>query len=97
MKWRELDEDKIYKIVNFKFINTSYGKACIITLSNASPLGVKSNPDGCQVYAPSTLFKRLENADPEEVLPAYIKPNGKTISKKTGNKYFDYDLVLNNE
>ena len=41
-KWRDLDDDTIYEIVNFEFIKTSYGDACVISLK-----------DDTRVFAPS--------------------------------------------
>ena len=41
--WKDLREGGIYEIFNFKFIDTKYGKACVITLM-----------DDRKVFAPST-------------------------------------------
>ena len=83
--WKDLAEGDIYEIVSFKFIETKYGKACVITLM-----------DDRKVFAPSTLAARLKTLNRENNLPALIKPKGKTNSKKTGNAYWDYDLVFSN-
>ena len=32
VNWKDLREGGIYEIVNFKFIDTKYGKVCVITL-----------------------------------------------------------------
>ena len=80
LKWRELDEGTIYEISSFNFIKTMHGKACVITLS-----------DDRQVFAPSTLEKRLVNL---EDLPVFVRPKGLTKSKTSGNKYYDFDLVV---
>ena len=82
---KDLREGDIYEIVNFKFIDTKYGKACVITLM-----------DDRKVFAPSTLAARLKTLDSENNLPALIRPKDKTNSKKTGNAYWDYDLVFSN-
>ena len=52
--------------------------------------------DDRKVFAPSTLAARLKTLDPENNLPALIKPKGKRNSKKTGNAYWAYDLVFSN-
>ena len=34
LKWSELEEGKIYAIINYEFIETRNGKSCVITLSD---------------------------------------------------------------
>ena len=61
-----------------------HGESCVITLS-----------DDTQVFAPSGVSKRLNSMDKDKLdkHPAYIRPNGKKKSKKTGHEYCDFDLV----
>lgn len=80
-KWSELEEGKIYKIECFRNINTKNGISTIIVLN-----------DETEVWAPSSLSKRLQETD--QVFPAYVRPKGKTKSQKTGNMYWNFDLVF---
>ena len=84
MNWSDLGENLIYEIVQYEFIETKYGNACIFTLH-----------DGNRVFAPSTLRDRFQKMDPENKnLPAFVRPKGKVKSEKTGNYFWDYDIVF---
>lgn len=85
LSWKELKEGGIYEITNFEFIDTKYGKACIITLN-----------DGSRYFTPSTLYDRLKTVDPDKHLPCLLRPLAKKKSKTSGNFYWDYDLVFSN-
>ena len=52
LKWGELEEDLIYEIVNYEFIETSNGKSCVIILS-----------DDNRVWSPLALTNRAGNFD----------------------------------
>ena len=82
LKWAELEEGEIYEIVKFEQMDTKVGKSGIITLS-----------DDNRVWTPSALTKRLENLDLTNST-AYVRPKGKTKSKKTCHMYNDFDFVL---
>ena len=81
LKWSDLEEEEIYEINSFRNINTKNGISTIIVLS-----------DETEVWAPSSLSKRLQETD--QVFPAYVRPKGKTKSQKTGNMYWNFDLVF---
>ena len=78
LKWSDLEEGAIYRIEDTKMVNTVHGESCIITLAG-----------GEEVWSPSALTRRLETEEP----PLLVRPKGKAKSKKTGNEYYDFDLV----
>ena len=84
MKWGDLSENVIYEIVRYEFIPTKYGDACILTLH-----------DDSRVFAPSTLRDRFKKMDPKNNnLPAFVRSKGKVRNEKTGNFYFQYDIIF---
>ena len=83
IKWRELEVNKIYTIVSAEYINTQYGEACILTLS-----------DGNKVFSPSALINRLKREEKHKEFPRYVRPKGRTQSKKNpAQTYYAFDLV----
>ncbi len=78
LKWSDLKIDKIYRIEDAKTVNTVHGDRCIVTLSG-----------GEKVWSPSALTRKLETMEP----PLLVRPKGMAKSKKTGNEYYDFDLV----
>ena len=53
LRWVELEEELIYEIINYEFIDTSNGKSCVITLS-----------DDNKVWSPLALTNRLKKFKP---------------------------------
>ena len=83
IKWRELEENKIYTIVSVEYVNTQYGEACILTLS-----------DGNRVFAPSALITRLKREEKNKEFPRHVRPKGRKQSKKNpAQTYYSFDLV----
>lgn len=81
-KWRDLKEGKIYIINSVEYVDTKYGEACILNLS-----------DNTKVYAPSALTNRLKQ-DKKKSFPRYVRPTGRTESMKNrGHSYYSFDLV----
>jgi hypothetical protein len=81
IKWREVQTGQIYTITNAEFVNTQFGEACVITLS-----------DNQKVWAPSGLAKRLKQD--ENRFPRYVRPNGLVQSKNNpSHSYHGFDLV----
>ena len=81
LKWSELEEDQIYAIVNYEFIETSNGKSCVITLG-----------DDNRVWSPLALTNSLKKLDMSKFI-ALVRPTGKKKSKKTGHMYNSFELV----
>ena len=83
IKWRDLEVNKIYTIVSCEYIETQYGQACILALS-----------DGNKVFAPSALITRLKREEKSKGFPRHVRPKGQTQSKKNpAQKYYAFDLV----
>ena len=81
LKWRELEENKIFIIKAVEYHNTQFGTACILTLG-----------DDQRVYAPSALASRLKQD--VKPYPRYVRPTGKKQSKKNpAQTYYSFDLV----
>lgn len=81
MKWRELEQGQIYTITSFKFFNTQFGEACVLSLN-----------DGQKVYSPSSLTKKLK--EDKKPLPRYVRPTGRVQSKRNpAQTYYAFDLV----
>ena len=82
IKWRELESGKIYTIVSVEYINTQYGEACILTMS-----------DETKVFSPSALTNRLKR-ESNKPFPCFVKPKGRVQSKKNpAHTYHAFDLV----
>ena len=80
-KWADLEEGEVYQITSSKFIDTKYGKSCVIDITDIG-----------QVFAPSSLSKRLQEKGKR--LPALVMPNGLVESKKNpGQHYHGFDLL----
>jgi hypothetical protein len=85
MKWRDLEEGKLYEIVFVEYMKTKFGSACVIILSN-----------GDRVFASSMLKKEIAKTleTREWCFPCFVRPNGKIESKRNpGQYYFSFDMV----
>lgn len=84
LKWRELEENKICKIIDFYQIDTMYGDAWIIQLD-----------DERHIFAPSALSTLLEKKEEDLTTPFYIPPTGLKQSRKNDkNEYYSFDIVF---
>lgn len=84
IKWRELEQGKIYTILDVKVFNTRFGEACVLHL------------DGdINVYSPSSLTKRLKEDIKSEVpFPRYVRSTGlKQSTQNAAHTYHSFDLV----
>ena len=83
IKWRELKDGQIYTIISIDLIDTQYGEACILNLS-----------DGQRVFSPSALTKRLKQEMSVHEYPRYVRPQGRVQSKRNpAQTYYAFDLV----
>ena len=82
IKWRELQTGQIYTIESVEFLNTQYGEACILNLS-----------DNQRVFSPSSLTQRLKQ-ESNKPFPRFVRPTGRAQSKKNpAQTYYSFDLV----
>ena len=92
-KWRELEVEKIYKIVNFLSFEGQYGEAMKLTLSppDSADDSVGRVGDGSDklitVWAPNRVRETLEANK-----YTHIRSNGLTTSK-SGSKYWSFDVA----
>ena len=84
LKWRELEENKIYEVTHFYETETMYGNAWIIVLAGGNRIFALS--------ALANLFEKKEdNIDP----PFYIRPTGlKQSCKNKKHEYYSFDVVF---
>ena len=79
-KWTDLKINKIYKIKEFKTVNTSNGESMILTLK-----------DNGEVWCPKYLATKIK----DKQLPLYVRPLGlKPCKNNKRNNYHAFDLVF---
>ena len=78
-KWENLEQHHVHKITSFRFVNTTHGETCIITLN-----------DGRNFWGCSGLYNKLKN---DERLPKWLVSEGKKQSNKSNNQYWSFKLI----
>lgn len=81
LKWKELPEGVIYKILDVVEVDGKYGKSRILTLKDRQGETVRA-------WACTGLNKEKETLE-----GAFVRSTGFKVSKKSKQEYFSYDLV----